>query len=181
MRRRVLLAAVAAGVSGCLRSQGSERAMTTPSGDTLAIRLAFNETVTESNINAETTGDRELAFMCFSVSLWDVDRQRIASYDVGGAEDGIVFTEGYYDPETAPDSADGTFRWFGGPDATTAFRLSGVDVASAVRNIVLVGTPVVDNEISATLSVDEQETDSVEFGTRGAPTWYELSVERTTE
>lgn len=180
MRRRVLLATVAAGLSGCLRSQGSGQTTATLSGDTLAIQLAFNETVTEADINEETTGDRELAFMCFSVSLWNAAGQRVANYDIGGDEDGVTFDGGYYAPETAPDSADGTFRWFGGPDATTTFRLGGIDGAASIRDIVFVGTPVVDDEISATLSVDDEETDSVEFGTRGAPEPYEFSLERST-
>jgi hypothetical protein len=144
------------------------------------IRLAFNETVTESDINEDTTGDRELAFMCFSVSLWNADGQRAANYDIGGDEDGIVFNRGYYDPETAPDSANGTFRWFGGADATTMFRLDGLNGTANIRNIVFVGTPVVDNKISATLSVDDQETDSVRFETRGAPEPYEFSLKQTT-
>jgi len=172
---------MATGVSGCLRSQASDQTTATLEGNALDIRIAFNQTVTESEINADTTGDRELAFMCFSASLWNADGQRIASYDIGGDEKGLDFTGGSYDPETAPASADGTFRWFGGPDATTTVRLAGIDGASSVRTIVFVGTPVVDNEISATLSVDDRETDSVEFGTRGAPTPYELSVKGTTE
>ena len=172
---------MAAGVSGCLRSQASGQATATVEGNPLDIRLAFNETVTESDINEETTGDRELAFMCFSVSLWNADGQRVANYDIGGDEDGIGFNSGYYAPETAPDSADGTFRWFGGPDATTTFRLDGYDGASIIRDIVFVGTPAVDNQLSATLSVDDQETDSVEFGTRGAPEPYEFSLEQETQ
>jgi hypothetical protein len=171
---------MAAGVSGCLRSQASGQATATVEGNTLNIRLAFNETVTESDINEDMTGDRELAFMCFSVSMWNADGQRVANYDIGGDEDGIGFNGGYYAPETDPESADGTFRWFGGPEATTTFRLGGVNGASTIRNIIFVGTPVVDNQISATLSVDDQETDSVEFGTRGAPDPYEFSLEQST-
>ncbi len=115
--------------------------------------------------------------MCYSVTLWNDSGDLIGEYDIGGSEDSVTLAGGYYQSEQASTDGDDTFRWFGGTSGETTLELGPFDSPVTPRYAVLVGTPAVDDEITATVAVNGTETDTVEFGTRGAPERFVLSMQ----
>lgn len=203
VRRRSLLAAVLlSGAGGCLRSpqtdttassETSQSDTATPQetsqpdtstdtpaqsySGTIALSLDFNTTIAESSLNESITDGRQLALMCYSVALWNDSGDLIGEYDIGGTEDSVTLVGGYYQSEQASTDGDDTFRWFGGTSGETRLELGPFDSPVTPQYAVLVGTPAVDDEITATVSVNGTDTDTVEFGTRGAPERFVLSMQ----
>jgi len=196
------MAVLSAGMSGCLRSSQTDststpteanQSTTTPKGttqpvtatetpaqsysDTIALSLAFNTTIAESTLNESVTDGRRLALMCYSVTLWNDNGDQIGEYDIGGPENNVTLVGGYYQSEQVAADGDDTFRWFGGTNGKTTLELGPVDSPVTPQYAVLVGTPAVDDEITATVSVNRTETDTVEFGTRGPPERFVLSMQ----
>lgn len=198
MRRRPLLvAALSAGLGGCLRSQQTatpsetNQSGTTPATetsqpvtstdssarsytDTIALSLDFSTTIDEATLNESVRDGRQLALMCYSLTLWNDSGGVVGEYDIGGSEDDVTLVGGYYQSEG---DGDDTFRWFGGSSGVTTLELGPFDSPVTPQYAVLVGTPAVDGQISATVSVNGTETDTVEFGSRGSPERHVLSMQ----
>jgi hypothetical protein len=130
-----------------------------PAGSRIA--LEFNKTVVPAETDEWGPDTRELAFAAGSLRLTR-DGEIVASYDVGNPDQEPSFVEGVYYPEGGDDRS---WRWFGGPSARAEWYVppEGPDPDAGV----LVGHPMVDEEISARVYVDSERTDHVDFGVRG--------------
>ncbi|MFB6152070.1 MAG: glycoside hydrolase family 99-like domain-containing protein [Haloarculaceae archaeon] len=135
------------------------------------LRLVFDETIVPARVNPDSNDHRELAFMTGRLEFRDGE-ETIVSFDVGSAEDELLYLAGAYGP-----SSDGsrTWRWFGGPDAETILfveaDLSGADTA------VLTGQPMRTDRIEADVYFGGNKTDHVAFRERdGEFDDYELSL-----
>lgn len=133
------------------------------------LSLDFNTTVAESELNEAVSDGRDLAYMCYSIRLVSVDGTQISEYNIGSTEEGVKLSGGYYQPERASTGGDETYRWFGGSQGRVTLRLGPFDSSIVPRNAVIVGTPAVDDEITATVAVNGTESDVIEFGRRGDP------------
>lgn len=190
-----------AGVGGCLRASRTDvtapetnqsvtstqeetskpvRTSDTPAqsySDTITLSLDFDTTIPESSLNESVTDGRQLALMCYSLTIWNSSGEPIGEYDIGGPEHNVTLTGGYYHAEQAATDGDDTFRWFGGPSGETTLEFGPFDSPVRPQHAILVGTPAVDDEITATVWVNGTETDVVEFPTRGAPERFVLSMQ----
>ena len=197
------MAVLSAGVGGCLRSSQTE-ATSTPTetnqsvtatteapaqsvtttevlaqsySGIISLSVDFNKTIDESTLNESVTDGRQLALMCYVVTIWNDSGEAIGEYDIGGPENDVTLAGGYYQSEQGTTDGDNTFRWFGGPEGETTLEFGPFDSSVTPQYAVLVGTPAVDNEITATVSVNGTETGMVEFGTRGPPERYILAMQ----
>ncbi len=115
--------------------------------------------------------------MCYGLTLWNDRGDAIRKYDIGGPENNVTLAGGYYQSEQGTTDGDNTFRWFGGPEGETTLEFGPFDSPITPQYAVLVGAPAVDDEITAAVSVDGIETDTVEFGARGPPERFILSMQ----
>jgi hypothetical protein len=126
------------------------------------MELDFNRTFKPSEINNESTDERDLAFMAGGMEFLSEDNS--ISYDIGvpGAEP--VFVHGAYNRGESDESSPSSWRWFGGPDALTATYV--VPDSSDASEARLYGNPLVANEIEADIFYNGQHTDHIVFDDR---------------
>lgn len=128
------------------------------------VTFKFNRTVVPDS------GNRQLTFLCFSLTLLDEDGSVIRTVSLGADESGVSFGEGIDDPE----SADGkTWRWFGPSEKSSVlyFYKDELDQATTLR---LDGYAIEDG-ISATISVGGTVTDTIEWSNSGRGT-FDISL-----
>lgn len=129
-----------------------------PTGTTFT--LTFNKTIVPAEINDESSDTRELAFMATGLSFYAGDQQ-VANFDIGVANEEPLFLQGVF----GPGSQDGrTWRWLGGPTAEASMYIRGR--FEEVDRAVLTGQPMQSDEITAEVSYDGVQTDSIDFGRR---------------
>lgn len=132
------------------------------------LRIAFNKTI-ESN-----DGHRDLALMLTQLELRDESGHPTTGYDIGVPPMEPYIVEGGYPPERDTESEWESWRWFGGPTAEAVIYLDSD--AREARRMGLRGTPMVDDEISASLYFDGRHAADIDFGDRGSPTWYTVRL-----
>lgn len=126
-----------------------------PKPDTNSIQpmtFTFNETVRPSQTTPDSDDDRELAFACDKLVFFDTNGDVLTEFDIGTASepmlvDGVSYTE-------SDDNR--TWRWFGGPGATSILGLDG-DLLAEMAEIKLVGRAITDN-LQARIDANEWAT-----------------------
>ena len=102
----------------------------------------WGQTRSESEINSDIQDGRELAFRCNGLSVTDTNETAVAEVDVGSPESDLRPVRGVYPQE----SHDGrTWRWFGGPKATTDVFVHG---ANDIDRLELSGSPIEDLSVT---------------------------------
>jgi len=139
-----------------------------PQGRTLT--LSFNRTVVPAEENPDSTDDRELAFLADALTLYAGD-EAVVAFDIGDVGREPIFLHGAFGPESSDRRS---WRWFGGPTARTSLFVEGA--LADVDRAVLRGSPIRSGEVSATVAIDGERTDTVEFGRRETQT-YELALD----
>lgn len=124
------------------------------------VRLAFNKTVQPANVNPESSDHRELAFMAGELRFTD-GGDPVAEYNIGTAGEEPVFLEGVYWQESTDERS---WRWFGGRTQETTIYVRA-DISNADTGII-VGQPMVSDEIEATVYVEGNRTARLGFGAR---------------
>lgn len=135
------------------------------------VRFSFNETRQPSNLNPESEDSRELALVVSELRFTNGGTV-IADYNIGTAGDEPIFLEGVYRPES---NGDRSWRWFGGKTEQTTIYVEE-DISKADTGI-LVGQPIVSNEIEANTHVDGNQTGHVKFGARDGYDEYLFGLE----
>ena len=136
--------------------------------------LQFNKTVRESRVNPDVDVVRLLAFACSRLVFYR-DSRVLRDYDIGTAPEGLSYLWGTHGRETHEGVPDGTFRWFGGEAREVHMVLEPFGTDQPTRAVV-VGEPVVDDEIEADVFWNGVITDHVDFGARDGYDPYEVSL-----
>jgi hypothetical protein len=123
-------------------------------------RLVFNETVAPTELNPDSSDDRQLAFMADQLKIY-AGSERLAEFDIGVVEEEPVFLSGAF----GIGSNDGeNWRWLGGHTGEASLfiprELEGANRA------VLRGQPMSSNQISAAVYFGGEQTDQIDFGER---------------
>ncbi|MFB6103597.1 MAG: right-handed parallel beta-helix repeat-containing protein [Halobacteriaceae archaeon] len=114
-------------------------------------------------------GHRYIAFRCASLALLDAQDDPLAAVDIGGREMPVDFGAGVY----SVDEVDGDrWRWLGGPNRRATIFVPKQLVAEATR-LRLRGRPI-DDELTATVTVDGNQTDRLTFTT--GPSTYDANL-----
>lgn len=129
-----------------------------PTGEVL--RLVFNETITPSELNPDSSDDRQLAVMADQLSIY-ANSKRLAQFDIGVVEEEPIFLLGAY--RIGSNNGE-NWRWLGGPGAEASLFIPG-NLEGANR-AVLRGQPMSSNQISATVYFGGKQTDQIDFGER---------------
>lgn len=131
----------------------------------IPVELVFNRTVTPNESH------RSLAIRIEEISLLNEDGEEIMVTDVGDNESAVKFGEGVYQIE---ETSSGTWRWVGGNSERAVFSVFKSDLDSATE-LQLVATAI-ESDISAVVSVDEQNIGEIEFSSSTPPDEYSLTL-----
>lgn len=129
-------------------------------GDYIPFVLDFNRSVPEQEVNPSAPSNRPLTLQLGTITLLNEDGTTFTEYDVGVRDAEPAFTRGVYSPLQNPDSALGTSRWLGGPDALTRVYLD--PSADAAAHVILTSRPISD-DITAQVHYDGENVGQVEF------------------
>lgn len=151
----------------------------TATDEPIEIALQFNRTVSEDELTDGIENPRELALQSFEISITDETGYVVESFDIGVESNEPEFGSGVYQPEelSESDGVNSTWRWFGGPDATTTFYLdSSLDSA---RSLVVHGGAA-EGTIDVTILRNGEQTDTQSIEGR-PPEDYQFSLSRPEE
>lgn len=133
--------------------------------DGTVVELDWETAVNSAELDPESSGQRELSFMCHELRLLDGGGDALASYDVGVPDDEPVFVAGAYGTE----SHDGrTWRWFGTLNERTTVVVDAE--ADEIGGLALRGSPA--TEMAAEVRVGER---AATVDVSGDARWYRVA------